>query len=128
MYIQCTCIAAVFILTLFHSQVPGRYDLHLRMREWERYFCGRDAKEKYPDHLIHLIEGGIPVKTKLLPEILTGFYYACHMRPQYTPVVILEPPGLWNKVIRSEVAYLFAKMFHHPSVGFLSSAVATLCR
>lgn len=108
-------------------QVPGVFDLHLRRGEWERYFCGKDAKENFPNHLVNVIEKGVPVKAELLPEIITGFYYACNVKPKYTPVVILEPPGLWNPKIRSEVAYTFVKMFQQPSVSFLSSAVATLC-
>ena len=99
----------------------------MRRGEWERYFCGKDAKDNFPNHVVNVIEKGIPVKAELLPEIITGFYYSCHVRPKYAPVVILEPPGLWDGKIRSEVAYTFVKMFQQSSVSFLSSAVATLC-
>lgn len=99
----------------------------MRRGEWERYFCGRDAKDNFPNHVVNVIDKGVPVKAELLPEIVTGFYYACDAKPRYTPVVILEPPGLWNPKIRSEVAYTFVKMFQQPSVSFVSSAVASLC-
>jgi hypothetical protein len=107
--------------------VPGVFDLHMRRGEWERYFCGKDAKENFPNHLVNVVEAGIPVRAELLPEIVTGFYYACNVPPKFTPVVILEPPGLWNPTIRSQVGYTFVKMFLQRSVSFLSSAVATLC-
>ena len=124
-----SCILLVFFRCVFiHLQVPGVFDLHMRRGEWERYFCGKDAKENFPNHVVNMIEKGIPVKAELLPEIITGFYYSCHVRPKYAPVVILEPPGLWDGKIRSEVAYTFVKMFQQSSVSFLSSAVATLCR
>ena len=103
------------------------FDLHMRRGEWERYFCGKDAKENFPNHLVNVVEAGIPVRAELLPEIVTGFYYACNVPPKFTPVVILEPPGLWNPTIRSQVGYTFVKMFLQCSVSFLSSAVATLC-
>ena len=109
------------------NQVPGIFDLHMRRGEYERYFCGKDARENFPNHIVNIIEKGIPVRSELLPEIITGFYYSCHVRPKYTPVVILEPPGLWDAKIRSQVAYTFVKMFLQSSVSFLSSAVATLC-
>ena len=111
----------------FSPQVPGVFDLHLRRGEWERYFSGKDAKENFPNHLVNVVEKGIPVRAELLPEIVTGFYYACSVPPKYTPVVILEPPGLWNPTIRSQVGYTFVKMFLQRSVSFISSAVATLC-
>lgn len=115
----------VYVLNI--TQVPGVFDIHMRRGEWERYFCGRDAKDNFPSHVVNVIEKGVPVKAELLPEIVTGFYYACDAKPKYTPVVILEPPGLWNPKIRSEVAYTFVKMFQQPSVSFVSSAVASLC-
>ena len=108
-------------------QVPGVFDLHLRRGEWERYFSGKEAKENFPNNLVNVVEKGLPVRAELLPEIVTGFYYACNIAPKYTPVVILEPPGLWTPTTRSEVAYTFVKMFKQRSVSFLSSAVATLC-
>ena len=76
---------------------------------------------------MEVIQKGIPVKSSLLPEIITGMYYKCYVRPMLAPVLILEPPGLWDASIRSNVAYTFVKMFKQPNVSFLSSAVATLC-
>ena len=123
----CTRVLHTLKIATCHPQAPGIFDLHMRLGEWERYFCGRDAKERYPNHIVQLIERGIPVRPNLLPEILTGFYYNCHVRPKHTPVVILEPPGLWSSEIRDKVALSFVKMYEQPSVSFLSSAVATLC-
>ena len=108
-------------------QVPGVFDYVMRHGEWERYFCGQDAKENFPDHLVNVVEGGVPVRAELLPEIVTGFYYACSVYPKYTPVVILEPPGLWNPTIRSRVAHTFVKLLKMESISFISTAVATLC-
>ena len=113
--------------TFLNLQIPGVFDTYMRVREWECYYCGQYAKENFPNHVVNVIEKGIPVKAELLPEIITGFYYSCHVRPKYAPVVILEPPGLWDGKIRSKVAYTFVKLFMQSSVSFLSSAVTTLC-
>ena len=99
----------------------------MRQAEFIRYFAGRQAKEKYPQYIIDIIEKGVPTQAQLLPEILAGFYFDCCIRPTYVPVIVLEPPGLWNDKIRGEVAYSFVRQFQQPSVSFLSSAVAVLC-
>ena len=102
----------------------------MRRQEYERYFCGKEAKQNYPGHILNVIEKGMPSKEAIgmLPEIITAFYYDCCVRPKYVPVVILEPPcGLWNKKIRGQVAYCFLRQFLQPSVSFLSSTVAILC-
>ena len=103
------------------------FDLHLRRGEYDRFFCGKKAKESYPQYIVNVIEKGVPVQPHLLPEIVTGFYYDCHVRPKYCPVIILEPPGLWDVNVRGKVAYSFLEMFLQPTVSFLSSAVAVLC-
>lgn len=108
------------------NQSKGVFD-HKKRREYERYFCGNEAREYFSHYLVNVMEKGIPVRSELLPEIITWFYYSCHVKPTETPVVILEPPGLWDAKIRSQVAYTFVKMFLQSSVSFLSSAVATLC-
>ena len=113
-----------------HIKAPGMFDLHMRRREYERYFCGKEAKERFPEHIVNVIEKGVPSKKAILmlPEIITGFYYDFRVRPKYTPVVILEPPGgLWDKIIRKKVAHSFLRQFMQPSVSFLSSTVAILC-
>ena len=109
------------------TQAPGVFDLHLRRGEYDRFFCGKKAKESYPQYIVNVIEKGVPVQPHLLPEIVTGFYYDCHVRPKYCPVIILEPPGLWDVNVRGKVAYSFLEMFLQPTVSFLSSAVAVLC-
>ena len=103
------------------------FDLHIRRREYDRYYCGRQAKEKYPGFIQNIVKNGVPMHSVLLPEIVTGFYYDCLVRPKYAPVVVLEPPGLWDAKVRGEVAHTFVRMFAQPSVSFLSSAVAVLC-
>lgn len=99
----------------------------MRRAEYQRYFCGSEAKDLYPNYIVNIVERGVPVRPELLPEIVTAFYYDCRVRPKYTPVMVLEPPGLWNDKIRGEVAYSFSKQYMQPSVSFLSSAVAVLC-
>ena len=99
----------------------------MRRGEYERYFCGANAKELYPDDIVNVVEKGIPRQAHLLPEIVTGFYYDGHVRPKYCPVIVLEPPGLWDDKVRGEVAYSFLQQFQQPSVSFLSSAIAVLC-
>jgi len=102
----------------------------MRRGEYERYFCGKEAKETFPEHIVNVIEKGVPSNEaiQMLPEIITGFYYDCRVRPKYAPVVILEPPGgLWDTKIRGKVAYSFLRQFMQPSVSFLSSTLAILC-
>ena len=102
----------------------------MRRGEYERYFCGKEAREKFPEYIVNVIEKGVPAgeAIQMLPEIITGFYYDCRVRPKYSPVVILEPPGgLWNNEIRGKVAYSFLRQFMQPSVSFLSTTVAILC-
>ena len=99
----------------------------MRMREYTRYFCGREAKEQYPEFATSIIKKGIPVDPTMLPEIVTGLYYDCLVRPKYCPVIVLEPPGGWKDDIKREVACTFVRMYAQPSVSFLSSAVAVLC-
>ncbi|KAL5486910.1 hypothetical protein EMCRGX_G019450 [Ephydatia muelleri] len=106
--------------------VPGMYDFHVRRSRYERYFCGKIAKEKYPKHLINVVQKGIPVREDLLPELIIGCYLDTSTDPKYCPVVILEPPELWNKDVRARVAALFLRQFCSPSVAFLNSAVAIL--
>ena len=50
------------------------------------------------------------------------------MRPKYSPVVVLERPGLWDDQLKREISYSFIMRFENPCVCFMSSAVATLCR
>lgn len=104
------------------------FDIHIRCLHYERYFCGKEAKERFPEYLRQVVEAGIPVKAWLLPEIVTAFYYDCHVSPKYTPAIVLEPPGLCNDEICGEVAFSLSKQYMQPSVSFLSSAVAVLCR
>ena len=102
------------------------YDFHVRRSRNERYFCGKIAKEKYPKHLINVVQKGIPVREDLLPELIIGCYLDTSTDPKYCPVVILEPPELWNKDVRARVAAIFLRQFCSPSVAFLNSAVAIL--
>ncbi|KAL5486937.1 hypothetical protein EMCRGX_G019478 [Ephydatia muelleri] len=106
--------------------VDGLYDFHLRRRRYERYFCGKDAKATYPNHIVNIVQGGIPVRPELLPEIMFGFFIENKVFPSYSPVIVLEPPGLWDNVIRAKVAAEFVRTLLCPSLVYLSSAVAVL--
>ncbi len=99
----------------------------MRRRDYERYFCGEAAKKNHPQFIRRIVVKGVPVKPSLLPEIVTGFYYDCLVRPKYSPVVILQPPGGWEEKVKGQVAHTFIRMYAQPSVSFLSSAVAVLC-
>ena len=72
--------------------------------------------------------GGRVVNPQLLPEIITGLFFDCVVMPKYAPLVILEPPGLWDEKMKKDICYSFMKRFENPFVSFLSSAVANLCR
>ena len=102
------------------------FDFHIRRAFYERYFCGRNAKEKYPDSIVHVIEKGLPIREELLPELIVGCFLDTNAYTRYCPVIILEPPGLWNDDIRARIAAPFLRQFYSPSVAYLSSAVAIL--
>ena len=106
----------------------GISDLHMRRFTYERYFCGREAKDKYPGQTREMVVGGLVVHPEFLPEIITGLYFDCRVRPKYAPVIILEPPGLWNDKMKKDIGYWFIRRFENPCISFLSSAVANLCR
>ena len=126
------CIKALVSFTLRFLlcllKVPGVHDLHLRRFTYERYFCGREAKDSYPGQTKDIVVGGRVVNPQLLPEIITGLYLDCRVRPKYAPVIFLEPPGLWNEKMKKDIGFCFIKRFENPSISFLSSAVANLCR
>lgn len=69
------------------TQVPGMFDLHLRRAQFERYYGGAEARERFPNHLVRLVtDGMIPEdKLQLLPEIMLPFYLECGLRPQCYP-------------------------------------------
>ena len=100
----------------------------MRRFTYQRYFCGREAKDKYPGRTREIVVGGLVVEPKFIPEIITGLYLDCRVRPKYAPVIILEPPGLWNKQMKHDIGYWFIERFRNPCISFLSSAVANLCR
>ena len=100
----------------------------MRRFTYERYYCGEVAKEFFPGQTMDIVVKGRVVNAQVLPEIVTGLFLDCRVRPKYTPVIILEPPGLWTQEMRREVAYSFVMSFLNPSVCFLSTAVAVLCR
>lgn len=94
------------------------------MRQYERFFCGKDAKELYPDHIVNVINKSVPHRYELLPEITFGCFVDLHICPKYCPVIVLEPPGLWNDNSRANMAASFLLQLRCPLVTFLSSAVA----
>ena len=102
------------------------YNVHYRKRCDERYFCGRNAKEQYPDYVVQVVEKGIPVHEELLAELMFICFLDTHTRPKLCPIIILEPPGLWNNDIRAKIAASFLLHYCSPSVAYLSSAVAIL--
>lgn len=102
------------------------FDLHLRLHRYERYFCGESAKRDYPDHIVKVVEKGVPVHGNLLPELIMGCFLDTHVFSEHCPLIILEPPGLWNDEVRARVAAPFLYQFRNPSVAFMSSAVAIL--
>eukprot|EP00731_Ephydatia_muelleri_P018508 Em0011g548a len=108
------------------AMVPGIYDFHVRRACYERYFCGKNAKESYPEHLVNVVQEGIPVREDFLPELIVGCYLDTSTNPKYCPIVIVEPPGLWNEDIRARIAAPFLRQLCSPSVAFLSSALAIL--
>ena len=75
---------------------------------------------------MNVVQKGIPVREDLLPELIVGCYLDTSTYPKYCPVVIIEPPGLWNESVRARIAAPFLTQFCIPSVAFLSSAVAIL--
>ncbi len=100
----------------------------MRRSSYERCYCGKDARNFFPGQTVDVVVGGKLVNTEMIPEIVTGLFLDCRVRPKYTPVIILEPPGLWSKNTRLELAEVFVRRFHNPSICFLNSAVAVLCR
>ena len=48
------------------------------------------------------------------------FLISTSIHPRYCPVVIIEPPGLWNKDIRVKLAAPFQKQFCSPKVALHS--------
>ena len=102
------------------------FDLHLRRSMLERYYCGGIAKEKYPDHVVNVVEKGVPVLEELLPELIIDCFRESGSHPGSSPVVILEPPGVWNDDIRARVAAPFLRQLRNPFIAYLSSAVAIL--
>ena len=126
MNLICCLVVLMSVFCFFFPKVDGLYDFHLRRRRYERYFCGKDAKAEYPNHIVNIIQGGIPVRPELLPEIMFGFFIESKVFPSYCPVIVLEPPGLWDNVIRAKVAAEFLRTLNCPSLVYLSSAVAVL--
>ncbi len=104
------------------------YDIHMRRCCYQRIFCGRPAKDKFPGQTTNIVVEGKIENPHPIPEIVTGLFVDCRVRPKYTPVVILEPPGLWSPKVKIQLADVFVGRFQNPSISFLSSAVAVLCR
>ncbi len=52
-------------------QVPGIFDLYMRRYDYERYYSGREAKEKFPGHILPIVEKGLVTQSQILPEIVT---------------------------------------------------------
>ena len=102
------------------------FDFHLRRGHYERYFCGESAKRDYPDHIVNVVKKGVPVRGDLLPELIMGCFLESCVYSKHCPLIILEPPGLWNDEVRARVAAPFLRQFSSPSVAFMSSAVAIL--
>ena len=75
---------------------------------------------------MNVVTKGIPVREDFLPELIVGCYLDTSTNPKYCPIVIVEPPGLWNEDIRARIAAPFLRQLCSPSVAFLSSAVAIL--
>ncbi len=117
----------LYLTVSFPAQAPGFYDLHMRREGYERYFCGEEAKRRFPEYVRRIVVKGVPIETRFLPEIVAAFYYDCIVRPKYSPVIILQPPGGWTEDIKGQLAHTFVRRYSQPSVSFLSSAVAVLC-
>ena len=122
-------------------QVSGIHDLHMRQLQYSRIYSGKQARENFPNDIKEVVKEGKIVLPEYLPEILTCFYLDCSVRPKITPVVILEPPGLWScgtgkgsnagghaADIKEKIARWFVKAYLQPNITFISSAVATLCQ
>ena len=109
-------------------KVPGLYDLHLRrnMSSYYGLFSGNEAKQLYPGHTYNVISKGVPHSCDHLYEILHRCFEFSEASSARCPMVVLEPPGLWNDKIRSEIAAPFLILFHNPSLVYISSAVAIL--
>ena len=101
------------------------FDLN-RRTSYERYFCGESAKRNFPNGIVNVIKKGVFIRADLLPELIMGCFLDTHVYSKHCPVIILEPPGLWNDKIRARVAAPFLRQFGSPSVAFMSSAVAIL--
>ena len=76
----------------FVARVNGRYDMHMRQYNFERYFCGEEALARYGGHCRQIVmRGKIPDAT-LLPEILYGLYSDCDVYPKQTSLLCLVSP------------------------------------
>ncbi len=74
--------SAVYSSTVL--QVPGVHDLHLRRYDYQRYFSGREAKDKFPGDTVHIVEKGLVTKCQMLPEIVTRLRPSCASYCQFS--------------------------------------------
>ncbi len=70
-------------------QVPGIYDLHMRRYDYERYYSGREAKEKFPGQIQPIVEKGLVTQRQILPEIVTRLSVCVCVCTVY--IIILDP-------------------------------------
>jgi hypothetical protein len=131
--------------------VNGLFDLHLRRSQFERYYSGKEARTRFPDHLIQLVQKGV-LKEKgimLLPEIMFPFYLECGLKPKSYPsqcctftgtiestfhvnlyclVVLLEPAYGWGDKTKATLTKCLMHVFHPPALCFLNATIAVLYR
>ena len=67
---------------------------------------------------MNVVTKGIPVREDLLPELIVGCYLDTSTYPKYCPVVIIEPPGLWNESVRARIAAPFLTQFSFLQLHF----------
>jgi hypothetical protein len=110
------------------AQVNGLFDLHLRRSQFERYYSGKEARTRFPDHLIQLVQKGV-LKEKgimLLPEIMFPFYLECGLKPKSYPIVLLEPAYGWGDKTKATLTKCLMHVFHPPALCFLNATIAVL--
>jgi len=108
------------------AKIPDIHDFHGRRAQWNRYYCGEYARLNYPQFLSQVIHKGRLIEQPLLPEIITGIYYAIKEKPFYHPVIIAEPPFQFDQNEKRKIKQIFMDIFRVPSLSFINSAALIL--
>lgn len=101
--------------------------MHIRRGEFERFYCGSDARNRYPNHVQRVVEKGHILSKDLLSELFIRVFMDLGFRPEYHPLLIVEPIMGYDDTEKHGIRRIAFTILASPSVTFVNAAILVAC-